>query len=54
MIENFITISNYAGRYLHGIGITLYMTIMELSRIHQMMERMENSLGLLLLYLKTG
>ncbi|MDD4833248.1 MAG: amino acid ABC transporter permease [Lutispora sp.] len=28
MIENFITISNYAGRYLHGIGITLYMTVM--------------------------
>lgn len=27
MIENFIVISNYAGRYLYGVGITLYMTV---------------------------
>ena len=28
MIENLITVSNYTGRYLHGIGITLYMTVL--------------------------
>ncbi len=28
MLENFITISKYAGRYVHGIGVTLYMIIL--------------------------
>jgi His/Glu/Gln/Arg/opine family amino acid ABC transporter permease subunit len=27
MVENFIVISNYAGRFLSGIGVTLYLTI---------------------------
>lgn len=28
MVENFVTISKYAGRYVNGVGVTLYMTLL--------------------------